>query len=204
MYLDLHIHYIVFHVCCGVSMAKTKKEMDNARQKIFALLPEDIRNNSYASHIDGISGIAPFNESYPPKHGLSKYRMKIAIDILAFEKEKPFLAIELENSADPQKVMGLLPLYMLTRWIKIRKGNMDLNQYPVESPFLLLIIVPTLSDTLKDKWLDLEDKLRELISPQENKLSTLTDFEICELGDFKPALKNMLKRNGYEEYIKKW
>ena len=68
----------------------------------------------------GLSGYSPFNEAFPPKDGLSKYRMKIEIDIIAFDEEKPFLAIELEKSSDPQKVMGLIPLYMLTKWIKLQ------------------------------------------------------------------------------------
>lgn len=183
-------------------MAKTKREIDSDRERIFELLPNSIKNNAYASKIGGITGIAPFNESFPPKEGLSRYRMKIAIDILAFDKTKPFLAIELETSPDPQQVMGLFPLFMLTRWVKIRKGNVDLNQYEVESPFLLLIIVPPLSDTLREKWRDIEDKLRDTLSLRENKLSTLTDFEICELTDFKPILKKLLERNGYENYVK--
>lgn len=123
--------------------------------------------------------------------------MKIAADIVAFENERPFLAIELVTSTDPQVVMGLLPLYMLTKWLKLRKGNMDLNQYPVESPFLLLIVLPPLTDTLREKWLDLEDKLRDILSLKENKHSTLTDFEICELNDFEPTLKKLLERNGF-------
>lgn len=183
-------------------MVKTKKEIDSDRETVFELLPDSLRDNACASKIGGISGIAPFNESFPPKKGLSKYRMKIAIDVLAFDQAKPFLAIELETSTDPQQVMGLFPLYMLTRWVKIRKGGLDLNQYEVESPFLLLIIVPPLTDTLREKWLDIEDKLRDVLSLEENKLSTLTDFEICELPDFKPVLKKLLERNGYEEYAK--
>jgi hypothetical protein len=183
-------------------MAKTKKEIDIDRERVFEMLPDSIKDNAYASKIGGISGIAPFNESFPPKEGLIKYRMKIAIDIVTFEEEKPFLAIELETSTDPKQVMGLFPLYMLTRWIKLRQGNIDLNQYLVESPFLLLIILPPLTDTLREKWLDLEDKLREILDLDGNKLSTLTDFEICELPDFKPILKRLLDRNGYEKYAK--
>jgi len=183
-------------------MAKNKNEIDIDRERIFEMLPDFIKDNAYASKMGGISGIATFNEDFPPKEGLSKYRMKIAIDIVAFEEEKPFLAIELETSTDPQQIMGLFPLYMLTRWIKLRQGNSDLNQYLVESPFLLLIVLPPLTDTLREKWLDLEVKLREILALDGNKLSTLTDFEICELPDFKPVLKKLLERNGYEKYAK--
>lgn len=183
-------------------MAKTKKEIDTDRERIFEMLPDSIKNSAYAVKKDGLTGIALFNESYPPKKGLSKYRMKIAADIVALEEEKPFLAIELETSTDPQEVMGLFPLYMLTKWLKLRKSNLDLNQYPVESPFLLLIILPPLTETLREKWLDLEEKLRDMLSLDENKLSTLTDFGICEVPDFKPVLRKLLERNGYEEYAK--
>ena len=183
-------------------MAKTKKEIDADRERIFEMLPNSIKDNAYSVKRDGLTGIALFNESYPPKKGLSKYRMKIAADIVALKEEKPFLAIELETSPDPQEIMGLLPLYMLTKWLKLRKSNLDLNQYPVESPFLLLIILPPLTETLREKWLDLEDKLRDMLSLDENKLSTLTDFEICEVPDFKPVLRKLLERNGYEKYAK--
>lgn len=181
-------------------MGKTKNEIDNERIKIFDELPPSFKQHSFASKIDGITGIAPFSESYPPKVGFSKYRMKIACDILVLEEEKPFLAIELETSQDPQFIMGLIPLYMMTKWIKIRKGDMDLNHFPVESPFLLLIILPDLTDTLREKWFDLEIKLRELLDLKENKVSSLTDFEICEFLDYKASLKRLLERNGYENY----
>lgn len=184
----------------GDLMVKTKSTIDIERKKIFDELPPSFKQNSFASKIEGITGIAPFSESYPPKVGLSKYRMKIACDILVLEEEKPFLAIELETSQDPQFIMGLIPLYMMTKWIKIRKGDMDLNQFPVESPFLLLIILPNLTDTLREKWFDLEIKLRELLNLKENKVSSLTDFEICELPDYKASLKRLLERNGYESY----
>ena len=183
-------------------MGKSKKEIDNDRERIFEMLPDSIKDNAYAVRRDGLTGIALFNESYPPKTGLGKYRMKIAADIVALEEEKPFLAIELETSTDPQEVMGLFPLWMLTKWIKLRKSNIDLNQYPAESPFLLLIILPPLTETLREKWLDIEDKLRDMFNLEENKLSTLTDFEICELTDFKPVLRRLLERNCYEKYAK--
>lgn len=181
---------------------KTKKEIDEEREKLFKMLTPSLRENSYASKIDGITSITPFSESYPPKTGLSKYRMKIACDILAFDQEKPFLAIELETSQDPQFIMGLIPLYMMTRWIKIRKGETELNQFPVESPLLLLIVLPKLTDTLREKWFDLEFKLKELLDPKQNKMSSLTDFEICELHDWKSSLKDLLERNGYQNYSK--
>ncbi|MCE5214248.1 MAG: hypothetical protein LLF83_05960 [Methanobacterium sp.] len=183
-------------------MTKTLKEIAKDREKVYnELLPGKIRDNAYATKIKGITGISAFNEPYPPKDGMGKYRMKIAIDILALDKEKPFLAIELESSPDPQKVMGLFPLYMLTQWIKIRKHNQDLNQYPVEQPFLLLIILPELSDKLVDKWRDLDHKIRELLKLDENKQSNLTDFEICQLKDFQSGLKRLLERNGYQSLI---
>ncbi len=182
-------------------MTKTLKEIAKDREKVYKeLLPAKIRDNAYATKIDGITGIAAFNEAKPPKDVMSKYRMKIAIDILALDNEKPFLAIELESSADPQKVMGLFPLYMLTRMIKIRKQNHDLNQYPIEQPFLLLIILPELSNKLIEKWIDLDHKIRELIL-KENKQSSLTDFEICQIEDFTPSLKRLLERNGYDNLI---
>ena len=176
------------------------KEIDEKREKIFKLLLKELQENSYASKIDGITSITPFSESYPPKVGLSKYRMKITCDILSFDHEKPFLAIELETSHDPQFIMGLLPLYMMTRWIRLRKGDIDFNQFPVESPLLLLIVLPDLTDTLREKWFDLELKLRKLLDPKENKMSSLVDFEICEFPDWKSSLKDLLKRNGYQSY----
>jgi hypothetical protein len=181
----------------GLTLSRSKK-VDEKRAKIYEFLPASMRDNSYAVHVDGITGIAPFNEAYPPKEGLSAYRMKLTCDILVLNEEKPFLAIELETSQDPQVVMGLIPLYMLTKWIKIRKANLDLNQFPVDS-LLLIIVVPDLSDTLQEKWTDSEEKLKELIDLKENKLSTLKDFEICEISDFKSTLKKILINNGYEE-----
>lgn len=183
-------------------MNKTDKEIAKDREKIyFELLPDKIRTKAYATKIEGITGISAFNEPNPSKDFQGKYRMKIAVDILALDNEKPFLAIELESSADPQKVMGLFPLYMLTRMIKIRKQNHDLNQYPVEQPFLLLIILPELSNKLIEKWIDLDHKIRELISLDKNKQTNLTDFEICQLKDFQSGLKRLLERNGYDNLI---
>lgn len=179
-------------------MSRSKK-VDETRKKIFEMLPTSMKNNSYAANIDGISGIAPFNEAYPPKEGLSLYRMKLTCDILVLKEEKPFLVIELETSADPQVGMGLIPLYMLTKWFKIRKSNVDLNEFPVDS-LLLITVLPDLSETLQDKWLDLQDKIKETLDLDENKLSTLKDFEVCQMSDFKFSLKKILEKNGYEEY----
>lgn len=111
-----------------------------------------------------------------------------------FNNEKTFLAIELENNADPQN--GINTIIHAYKWIKIRKGNLDLNQYPIESPFLLLMVVPELTETLHEKFIDLEQKLKYILSIDENKMSTLTDFEICEKIDFEPTLKRLLKNNG--------
>jgi hypothetical protein len=180
-------------------MNKKDKEIAKDREKIYyELLPDKIRSNAYATKIEGITSISAFNEPNPPKDMMSKYRMKIAVDILALDKEKPFLAIELESSADPQKAMGLFPLYMLTRMIKIRKHNQNLNQYIPGDPFLLLIVLPELSDKLKEKWTDLDHKIRQILKIDENKQSYLTDFEICQLGDFPSSLRRLMERNGYQ------
>ena len=48
--------------------------------------------------------------------------------------------------------------------------------------------------------MDLEIRLKDLLNFEENKLSTLIDFEVCELEDFKPALKRLFTRNGYDKY----
>lgn len=52
------------------------KEIDEKREKIFKVLPKELQENSYASKMDGVTSITPFSESYPPKVGSSKYRMK--------------------------------------------------------------------------------------------------------------------------------
>jgi hypothetical protein len=177
---------------------KTKIDVD--REEVYGALPAILKDNAYVEKIDGITSIPLFNEAYPPKNGLSKYRLKMSCDMVIMKNEKPFLAIELETSTDPQVIFGLIVIHMMSKWIKIRKNNMDLNQYPIELPLLLLIVLPELTDTLRDKWMNLEVRLKDMLKFNENKLSTLKDFEVCEIEDFKPALNRLLERNNYNEY----
>ena len=56
---------------------------------------------------------------------------------MIFDDEEPFLAIEAKTAATPKEIAGPIPLYALTRIVKINE-----KPYDVESPLLLLITVP--------------------------------------------------------------
>jgi len=151
--------------------------------------------NIYVQNRGGITSIRLFDET-DLHEGEARAHWVGTSHIMIFDDEEPFLAIEAKTAATPKEIAGPIPLYALTRIVKINE-----KPYDVESPLLLLITVPDQprEGQKSEQLSDLENKLKDILD-LESKYSNLKDFAICEISDLKKTLKELLENNGYENY----
>ncbi|WP_432703670.1 hypothetical protein ACRERI_08065 [Methanothermobacter thermautotrophicus] len=163
--------------------------------KIYRNISGPFRDqNIYVQNREGITSIRLYDET--DLHDGERSHWVGTSHIMIFDDEEPFLAIEAKTSSTPKEIAGPIPLYALTRIVKING-----KPYDVESPFLLLITVPDQprEGQKSEQLSDLENKLKDIID-LESKYSNLKDFAICEISDLKKTLKELLENNGYRNY----
>lgn len=173
-------------------MKKSNKH-DELIDKIYNII------SPYFQHIfiekrDGSGYIQIFDENELIEGKQNRFKIAYADMIVFDEKEKPLLVIEPETSPSPKTFGRSIPIYTIAQKVKI--GN---KKYSIESPLLLLIIIPKQpKDGQKAEQLsDLEKKLKKTIDLKE---SSLMDFAICQINDLKPTLKRLFINNGYDKY----
>jgi hypothetical protein len=97
-------------------------------------------------------------------------------------------------SSSPKTFGRSVPIYTIAQKVKIGQ-----KEYPIESPLLLLIIIPKQKQEGQkaEQLSDLEAKLKQTI---KLKTSSLMDFALCQIDYLKPTLRRLFISNGYDRY----
>lgn len=142
---------------------------------------------------DGLNNIVFFDE--PDLYPGEKNRFRIGNgNIMVFDRDKPVLAVEIiPNKPTPPKDMaGPIPVYMVSRKIKLNYNNGNEKEYELFDKFPLIVVVPDQSETKRNQIDDLNEKFKGIFN-MGIEYSALNDFMICVDSDFKDALKKILK-----------
>lgn len=170
--------------------------------EIYEIL-KPLNYKMYVKGKNGITGIQLYSEDYLSESEPIKYKIGSSHLVFLDNNRNPFLFIEIRTNSAPKDIVGPIPLYPLTKILRINYLNDNSEQIDINEQFLLLVVTPEPSEggQKSEQVSDLEYKLKEIID-FKNKYSNLKDFALCEIKDFKPALKKLLDNNGYEEYAK--
>ena len=87
---------------------------------------------------------------------------------------------------------GPIPVYMISRKIKLNYNNGNEKEYQLFDKFPLIIVVPDQSETKRNQIDDLNEKFKGIFNLRI-EYSALNDFMICVDSDFGDILKEILK-----------
>ena len=170
----------------------THEEMIEDIKKILTPVFEYV----YVESEENTGKIQVFGVQELPERGKRQYKIAEADVAVCDKNKKPFLIIEPEMASSPKTFGRSLAVYTIAKLIKTRRGEKK-----IEAPLLLLIIIPNQKESGKkaNQLRFLEKRLKEAINL---KNSQLKDFAFCQIKDAKVTLKNILRKNGYENYAK--
>ena len=142
---------------------------------------------------NGINNIVFFDEPdlYPGK----KARFRIGYgSIMVFDGDKPILAVEIipNKNTSPKSMAGPIPVYMVSRKIKLNYNNGKDKEIELLDKFPLIIVVPDQPENKRDQIDDLNEKFEGIFN-LGIEYSALNDFKICVESDFRTILKKILK-----------
>ena len=141
---------------------------------------------------NGLNNIVIFDE--PDLYPGEKARFRIGNgSIMVFNKDKPILAVEIipNKPTPPKDIAGPIPVYMVSRKIKLNYNNGKDKEYELLDKFPLIIVVPDQSETKMNQIDDLNEKFKGIFNLAV-EYSALNDFKICVNSDFSYVLKNFL------------
>ena len=163
--------------------------IEKINQKIVDL---DLGFDIFVKGKNGINNIVFFDEPdlYPGE--IARFRIGNG-SIMVFDNYKPILAVEIiPNKPTPPKDMaGPIPVYMISRKIKLNYNTGNDKEYELLDKFPLIIVVPDQEERKKNQIDDLNEKFKGIFN-LEIEYSALNDFKICVDSDFSSVLKKFL------------
>jgi hypothetical protein len=170
-------------------MATGEKLIEKINREIESLnLDYDI----FVKGKNGLNNIVLFNE--PDLFQGEKSRFRIGNgSIMIFENQKPILAVEIitKGPTPPKDMAGPIPVYMISRKIKLNYNNGKDKEYELIDKFPLIVVVPDQSEKKRNQINDLNEKFKGIFSLGV-EYSALSDFEICVDSDFSDVLNKFL------------
>ena len=141
---------------------------------------------------NGLNNIVIFDE--PDLYPGEKARFRIGNgSIMVFNKDKPILAVEIISNkpTPPKDIAGPIPVYMVSRKIKLNYNNGKDKEYELLDKFPLIIVVPDQSETKMNQIDDLNEKFKGIFNLAV-EYSALNDFKICVNSDFSYVVQKMI------------
>ena len=113
--------------------------------------------------------------------------------IVVFDGYKPILAVEIipNKPTPPKDIAGPIPVYMISRKIKINFNNGNEKEYELSDKFPLIIVVPDQSEKKSNQINDLNEKFKGIFN-LDIEYSALNDFQICVNSDFEYIIRKLL------------
>lgn len=170
-------------------MATGEKLIEKINREIESLnLDYDI----FVKGKNGLNNIVLFNE--PDLFQGEKSRFRIGNgSIMIFENQKPILAVEIitKGPTPPKDMAGPIPVYMISRKIKLNYNDGKDKEYELIDKFPLIVVVPDQSEKKRNQINDLNEKFKGIFNLGV-EYSALNDFEICVDSDFTDILNKYL------------
>ena len=114
------------------------------------------------------------------------------------------MAVEINPNkpTPPKDIAGPIPIYMISRKIKLNYKNGMRRNIELLDKFPLIIVVPDQSETKSNQMDDLNEKFKGIFN-LESEYSALNDFKICLNSDFEYLLKEkvQMKNSDYLDDI---
>ena len=112
---------------------------------------------------------------------------------MIFENQKPILAVEIitKGPTPPKDMAGPIPVYMISRKIKLNYNDGKDKEYELIDKFPLIVVVPDQSEKKRNQINDLNEKFKGIFNLGV-EYSALNDFEICVDSDFTDILNKYL------------
>lgn len=128
---------------------------------------------------NGLNNIVLFNEPDLFQGEKSRFRLGNG-SIMIFENNKPILAIEVvsKGPTPPKDMAGPIPVYMISRKIKLNYNNDKDKEYDLNDKFPLIVVVPDQSEKKRNQINDLNEKFKGIFNFGV-EYSALNDFDIC-------------------------
>lgn len=171
-------------------MVTGKKLIEKINQEIDDL---NLGYDIFVKGQNGVNNIVLFDEVDLFPGEKSRFRIGNG-SIMIFDGEKPILAIEIiPNKPTPPKDMaGPIPVYMVSRKIKLNFNNGKEREIELLDKFPLIIVVPSQSEIKEKQINDLNEKFKGVFNLY-TEYSALKDFMICMDSDFSGVIKRMLE-----------
>jgi hypothetical protein len=163
--------------------------IEKINQEILNL---NLENNVYIKGKDGINNIVCFDE--PELYHGERRRYRIGYgNIMIFKGNIPILAVEIitGKNSPPKDIAGIIPIYMISRKIKLNYNNGSDKEIELHDKFPLIIVVHDQSEAKKNQINDLNEKFKGIFN-LDTEHSALNNFEICFSSDFSSVLKKFL------------
>ncbi|WP_048186412.1 hypothetical protein [Methanobacterium lacus] len=162
-------------------------------EKIYqSILNLELEFQIYVKGQNGLNNIVLFDE--PELYPREKARFRIGNgSILIFDGEKPILAIEIISNkpTSSKEIAGPIPVYMISRKIKLNYKDGTEREIDLLNKFPLLVVVPDQSKTKTNQINDLNEKFRGIFK-LNTEYSALNYFRVCVESDFDYYLKKLL------------
>jgi len=152
----------------------------------------DLGYDIFVKGKNGLNNIVFFDE--PDLYPGEKSRFRIGNgSIIVFDGDKPILAVEIipNKPTPPKDIAGPIPVYMISRKIKLNYNNGNEKEYEVSVKFPLIIVVPDQSETKMNQIDDLNEKFKGIFN-LGIEYSALNDFKICVDSDFSAVVQKMI------------
>ncbi|MDO9160634.1 MAG: hypothetical protein Q7U45_14435 [Burkholderiaceae bacterium] len=170
-------------------MATGEKLIEKINHEIESL---NLNYDIFVKGKNGLNNIVLFNE--PDLFQGEKSRFRIGNgSIMIFENQKPILAVEIitKGPTPPKDMAGPIPVYMISRKIKLNYNNGNDKEYELIDKFPLIVVVPDQSEKKRNQINDLNEKFKGIFN-LDVEYSALNNFEICVYSDFRNILNKFL------------
>ncbi len=184
----------------GLGVIKGRLKMKETHEDLINEIKKVISPIFQTYHIekqDGVGLLQIFDEENMVPREENKFKVANA-DIVVFDDNKtPFLIIEPETSGSPKTFGKSISIYTIAKMVRV--GGKKVEEYSIESPLLLLIVIPQHPENSQkeDQLDDLRKKLKMTIDLRNSQLK---DFDVCQIDNVKPTLRKLLNNNGYKNY----
>ena len=142
---------------------------------------------------NGLNNIVLFDESDLYHGEMTRFRIGNG-SIMVFDGNKPILAVEIipNKPTPPKDIAGSIPVYMISKKIKLNYKSGNEKEYELLDKFPLIVVVPNQSENKSNQFDDLNEKFEGIFCLTVES-SALSDFKICVMSDFEYVLKKILK-----------
>jgi len=169
-------------------MVNDDKLIEKINQKIVDL---ELGFDIYVKGKNGLNNIVFFDE--PDLYPGEKARFRIGYgSIMVFNNNKPILAVEIVPNSTPKDMAGPIPIYMISKKIKLNYNNGKDKEYELLGKFPLIVVVKDQEERKINQINDLNEKFKGIFN-LEDENSTLNDFKLCIDSDFANIVQKLLK-----------